>query len=186
MPAYLDTDLLARFESALRSAGAAVTGVWAPGLSDAEIDAAVASTGLTVPEEARRWWRWHDGTRPEAGPAAQELMPDRPLFDLATALEQFRAARATTQEVYGREGLLMPVGDQPWLFFDCSGDRDAPVPVLVGGHGQDIRPALPSIGALVEAWTELIETRVFTTDAEGHWEWDFEKVPEAIRQLGVY
>ncbi len=32
-----------------------------PGLTDVEIEQIMAPTGLTLPEEARAWWRWHNG-----------------------------------------------------------------------------------------------------------------------------
>jgi hypothetical protein len=186
VPAYLDTDLLERFDAALRSRGAAIVDVWEPGLSDDEIDAIASPAGLDLPHEARFWWRWHNGVTANSKPSAQELVPGRPLLDFTTALEEFSAGRAITRDVDGLDDLLQPVGDQPWLFFDCSGDRGAPVPILVGGHGQDTKQVLASIGDLVIIWTELIVTGVFTTDVEGRWEWDIEKVPENIRQLGIY
>jgi hypothetical protein len=186
MLAYLDTNLLERFEAALRATGAAIVSVWEPGLSDDEIGAIMSSVGIDLPDEARLWWRWHNGVAANSKPSAQELVPGRPLLDLGIVAEEFSASRAITRDVHGLDYLLQPVSDQPWLFFDCSGDRDAPVPILVGGHGQDVKHALASIGELVKAWTELIEAGIFTTDAEGHWEWDFERVPENIRQLGIY
>ncbi|MCW2995501.1 MAG: hypothetical protein JWQ18_2996 [Conexibacter sp.] len=82
---------------------------------------------------------------------------------------------------------LSPVSEQPWIFFDCSGARDAPVPIWVGGHGEDDRYALPSIGELVVIWIELIEIGAHAVDDSGAWkDTDWDLVPERVQQLGVF
>jgi hypothetical protein len=185
MPRFLDDSALQRFEDALRSAHAPIARCWAPGLTDAEIDALAAPADLAIPEEARRWWRWHNGVLAGTRPRDTELVPGRPLLDLATVLDDFRASRDTMQDVHRRGALLQPLPDQPWLFFDCGVPHDAPVPVLVGGHGAEIRPGLQSIGELVNTWTQLIQTGAFATDGTD-WTWDIERIPPEIRKLGIY
>lgn len=185
MTDLLDDELLAAFEAALTSVDAAITRVWAPGLSDAEIDSLTAPHGFALPEEARRWWRWHNGVTVDVRPPANEITPRRPLLTLAESLGVFASDREARRQVHGVDHWLMPVSDRPFLFFACGGPPDAPVPVFAE-EDLDPEPAMASIGELVKAWTELIETGAFTTDANGLWEWDFEKVPEAIRRLGIY
>jgi hypothetical protein len=53
--------VLDAFERALRKAGSPAVNALAPGLTDRQIDAHIEPLGLTMPEEARRWWRWRDG-----------------------------------------------------------------------------------------------------------------------------
>jgi hypothetical protein len=185
MPRYLDDSGLERFEAALTSVGVPITRCWAPGLTDAEIDALAASVNLTLPEEARRWWRWHNGVVEGTRPQDTQLVPGRPLLDLAMVLEDFGAGRDVTQDVHRRSALLQPLPDQPWLFFDCDVSHDAPVPILVGGPGADIRPGLDSIGELVATWTALIETGAFAGDHTG-WTWDTERIPPEIRAIGIF
>jgi hypothetical protein len=186
MTHVLNSDILADFERALRSVDAAITRAWQPGLDDDQIDALVQPLGLDLPDEARTWWRWHDGCPTGTHPAEAELTPRRPLFDLVLTLDDFESFRGATLQLEGSDARLQPVGDQPWIFFACDGPRDAPVPIYVGGHGEGHRLALPSIGELVLTWTRLIDEGGYTTDADGLWEWDFEKIPEDIRRIGVY
>jgi hypothetical protein len=176
----LDTDLLERFEDSLRSVGAAITETWAPGLTDEEIDRAVRKAGLRLPEEARRWWRWHNGTVPGTRPPRWDLLPSRPLLDLDTVVDQL------LDDIDPSSHLLQPLPDQPWIFFDCRVEPDQPVPIVVSGHGQDDRVVLPSIGELVTIWVDLIETGAFATNPDGTWQWEFDRIPAEIRELGVY
>jgi hypothetical protein len=183
---YLDDAILVAFERALEGAGAAITKVWAPGLTDAEIDQLCLPLGFNLPEEARRWWRWRNGFVEGTKAPSWELVPARPIFDLALVLKHFASDRESDPEVYGRVRGLQPVGDQPTIWWDCSGAFDAPVPVRTQEDVDDPIPALPSIGALVVKWTELIETGAFATDEQGFWTWDFERIPEEARRLGIY
>jgi hypothetical protein len=57
----LDHELLADLEAAWRSQGAEIAGLLAPGLGDEAMAALLQPLGLTLPEEARIWWGWHDG-----------------------------------------------------------------------------------------------------------------------------
>jgi hypothetical protein len=182
----LNADILADFECALRSVGAAITQVWAPGLDDGQIDALVAPIGIDLSEEARIWWRWHDGLRPDTSGAQTYLTPGRPLNSLAQALDLFESARGMMLDLDRVDARLRPVLGDPWIFFACDGPRDAPVPIYVDGRDDPQRFALPSIGELVLTWTRLIDEGGYTTDADGLWEWDFEKIPEDIRRIGVY
>jgi hypothetical protein len=186
MARFLDQALLAAFERALEDVGAVITQTWAPGLTDAEIDALCAPHGLVLPEEARRWWRWRNGFAEGTPPTSQDVVPRRALLDLAFVLEHFAPNRESDPELYGRVRGLQPVGDQPTIWWDCSGAFDDPVPVRTQEDIDDPIPALPSIGALVIKWTELIETGVFVTDEQGVWTWDFERMPEDVRRLGIY
>lgn len=182
----LDPELLADFEAALLKAGAAITEVWQPGLSDREIDELTRPLGLDLPDEARAWWRWHNGVEPATSPLRFEITPRRPLFDLAMTLEGFESSREAILHLEGAAARLQPVGDHPWIFFDCEGPRDAPVPIYIGGHGEEQRLVLPSIGEMVLVWIDLIEQGVFTTDTDGLWHMDFDKVPPEVLPLGVY
>jgi hypothetical protein len=186
MTRLLDDELLSRFERALDAAGAAIIRVWAPGLEDAQINALTAPHGFRLPEEARRWWRWHNGFLPDTTSPDWELTPRRPLLDLADTLEIYAADRGARHQLYGVDRWLMPVADRPNVYFACDGAPEDPVPIHTQQDIEEPIQALPSIGELVKTWTELIETGVFTTNAHGHWEWDFDNIPQPIRQLGIY
>lgn len=187
MTTVLDEGLLGAFEEALRDAGARITDVWAPGLTDAEMDALTAPFALRLPEEARCWWRWHNGVIAGAQPPDWDLLPRRSLLDLATTLENFRGSRASRVVLYdGGDYWLEPLTDLPLIFFACDGPSGEPVPVHTQQDVEDPIRALPSIGELVARWTRLIRDGAFQTDDHGHWTWSFERIPEDVRRLGIY
>jgi hypothetical protein len=182
-----DQHLAQRFEAVLRSVSATITDSWAPGLTDEQIDAATVPLDLDLPEEARAWWRWHNGVGPDIRGPHWDLVPNRPLFHLEMALEGYADERAYMLEQEGADQRLMAVGDRPYIYFDCSGDRRAPVPIYSGDHGYAQRLVLPSIGELVQIWIDLIEQGIWTTAADGTWlHPNFEQLPPHVQQLGVY
>ena len=47
----------------------------APGLTDQQIDTLTAPYGIDLPEEARVWWRWHNGRHADVGHAQYFPLP---------------------------------------------------------------------------------------------------------------
>ena len=91
MTTLLDRDLLDRLEARLRAAGSLIVDAWAPGLTDTQIDDLLQPLGIDLPEEARAWWRWHDGILVEANPRVTEISPRRPHLPLRYVAEQYAA-----------------------------------------------------------------------------------------------
>jgi hypothetical protein len=185
---FLDEEILERFEATLRRVGAAIVDAWAPGLRDDEIDALVQPIGVTLPEEARAWWRWHDGLRPGTRPQSWDIMPGRSLFSLWDAVDLFVPERQRMAEDGFPDMLLTPVGRHPIILFRCDGAPDAPVPVYVMDDWSDEAPrlALPSIGELVLTWTSYIDAGFVTTDPDGGWSAPGPALPHEVELLGVY
>jgi hypothetical protein len=183
----LDDRLLDELTRALHSAGLS-TETWAPGLSDHEIDALLQPHSLDLPEEARRWWRWHNGYKEGTSPPWIGVTPNRPLLNLQQVLKLYAQTKDESRQIWGADRWLMVFVDRPSIYFVCNGPHDAPVPIRTQEDIDDPEPVLPSIGELVKTWTELLATTVLTTDADGKWkwEWDFDKIPQHIRELGVY
>jgi hypothetical protein len=176
------------FDARLRAAGAAIVDAWAPGLTDQEIDARVAPIGVTLPEEARLWWRWHDGLRPGAPSALWDIMPGRSLFALTESLELYVAERDRCETTgFRRSFFSLSAGIQSSCF-QCAGARDAAVPVYVIGDWAEPAPrlALPSIGELVRVWMSYIDAGLVTTNSDGSWRADSHLLPQEVLELGVY
>jgi SMI1 / KNR4 family (SUKH-1) len=186
--AFLDRELLDRFEARLRASGAAVVDGWAPGLTDDQIDALVRPIGIELPEEARAWWRWHNGVQPNTPPESWDVTPGRSLISLEETLELYVEQRDWTRDAGFPEALLSPVSRHPILFFQCDGECDAPVPIYVLDDWSDEapRPALPSIGELVQTWISYIDMGLATTNADGSWRKDSRRYSQAHLDLGVY
>jgi hypothetical protein len=184
MPRLLTEDLQVRFDGALAAAGAPIVDAWRPGLSDDEIDTLSNRYNLRLPNEARAWWRWHNGV---VEGSLAEITPARIPATLQRTLDTFAELRGVHLDLDGVDGRLKPLSDAPWIFFACDGPADAPVPIWVGDHGVESRLALPSIGELVATWAELIETGVYRIDQDGEWEDpEWEALPEHVRQHGYY
>jgi hypothetical protein len=163
----LSTALLHRLEDCLASRGALMSDWWRPGLRDAEIDALLMPVGIDLPEEARIWWRWHDGV---------EVMPDgrvhslagRQLLTLSQAVEVYEQFRGLNNELYGVDGLIQLFGEQPTIYADCSRRPQDPVPIYTIGHTGPCELALGSIGDLVLGIIDLLECGALSVDPEGH------------------
>lgn len=141
----------------------------APGLSDAEIDALLGPLDLELPEEARVWWRWRNGTDPIA-PTGMTLFGDRHFLNLQQNVELYEDINATWED--GRYNkLLEPVDQRPSIFFDCHGPRDDPVPVLWAEDLDPPEPWAPSIGTLVRGWIEVLNSGNVTVDEAGIWDY---------------
>ena len=69
-----------------------------PGLTDAEMDALTEPLGIVLPEEARVWWGWHDGTDPHfidpiQGGKFAMLAPGRIFLSLGDGVKQCQSLR---------------------------------------------------------------------------------------------
>ena len=181
----LDDAFLAEFDDRLREVGAPIVEAWAPGCTDEEIDAVLAPLGIDLPEEARRWWRWHNGTR-DAAPMAHRNIGARSLLRLEDAADEYSAGCREMRQLFGVDGLLPAVSDKPRIFFACSASGAGAVPVYVQGDIDAPVPALPSIRTLLAAWMQLIETGAWALDGGGAWELHLERVPAHLLRLGIY
>ena len=158
MSMLLSSRLLSDLEARLRAEGLAAVQALAPGLTDQQIDTLTAPYGFDLPEEARVWWRWHNGSHADAGKPAQYFLPFRAIFALEDALRDYAEDRELPPEPGAREALLRLVDEKPVIYFRCAGARDAPVPVY--GRSDWASPPelrLPSIGELVMTWSDYID-----------------------------
>ena len=187
-PRLLDRQLLDCFERRLRAEGALIVDGWAPGLNDREIDALLQPLGIDLPEEARVWWRWHNGTSVDHRSPAAEISPFRALRSLEQVADFYAFERDTLVQLEGADGRLRPVSEQPEIYFDCTVSRDEPVPVISspdssGPH----RVVLPSIGELVRAWIDLLDRGIWATNPDGTWAIEPNRVlPADVLNLGIY
>lgn len=182
---FLDTGLLERFDAKLRTLGAPIVDAWAPGLDDEEIDAVLLPLGIDLPEEARVWWRWHDGPRAEAAPIARHLFGGREALALRMEADVYASEGETMKEVWGVEKLLSPVTDKPAIYFGCGGRRDDPVPIYTQNDVEAPSEVLASIGELVLAWVDLMDRGVWIPRADGGLDTRWEKVPDSIVEMGI-
>lgn len=187
MPTLLDTALLNAFEARLREAGSRIVDAWAPGLTDGQIDELLGPLGIDLPEEARVWWRWHDGVVVTDPPTVTEISPGRTHLPLRYVAEEYEALNGAREQLYGLTGLLNPVGDMPLVYFHCAVARDAPVSIYVqNDYVGEPRLVLPSIGELVIVWMELLDRGIWATRPDGQWDWDHARIPADVVQRGIY
>ncbi len=109
MAQILDHDLLRSLVDALRAQGAPVADRLSPGLTDARIDELTVPYGITLPEEARVWWRFSNGVPREEGDNAMAIGSE---WGWA-ALQEVLAIRSQMLRDFAREGLTLGE-DVPW------------------------------------------------------------------------
>jgi hypothetical protein len=173
----LDDRLLNDLEQRWRDQSPALLQRLRPGLADAEIDRVAEPLGYTIPEEVRRWYRWHNGSTgyPIMFSRCFGALTD----DVAATLD------LEEDEEKWKKGWLQVMDEKPYLIFDCRGDVDVPAPVWHFDYSFDLdrptRPVFDSIGDMVSFWIELIDNGqvVWATEGEGRLR---EPVPETIRQ----
>jgi cell wall assembly regulator SMI1 len=148
----------------------------APGLSDAEVDELAEPLGLTVPPEARTWWRWHNG----AHDAFIVTSGGKAFSSLERCLSRAAEMREIAREVpraYGlspREADEMARGVWNWDWLPLCEDglggmlvlgtavddpsrEVCPVRYRSNDAGSDAPVVAPSIGALVREWIIALE-----------------------------
>lgn len=162
-PRLLNADILGQFEALLRTKRIGIVDAWAPGLTDAQIDEITGPTDLQLPEEARAWWRWHNGTTSGHDAWDEFIAPGRDLWPLEIAVRDY-------DYIGRRDQLLQPVGDKPYIYVACRQAGDVPAPIYYDRY-DDFQPdiALPSFGELVLTWIKYIETGIYATNPSGGW-----------------
>jgi hypothetical protein len=169
----LDTQLLEELEDRWREQSPAVLQRMQPGIDDDEIDRLSAPLGYTIPEELRRWYRWHNGST--GSPIIISRCFSTLSDDVAATLD-FEA-----DEEKWKKGWLQVMDEKPLMIFDCRGGVSEPVPVWHFDYAFDFptRPVFESIGDMVSFWIELIDDGHVSWDAGGE-EHIRQPVPEAI------
>jgi hypothetical protein len=172
-PRFLDQDLLDQFDAQLQRLGAPIADNWAPGLLDEEIDAILMPVGIDLPEEARRWWRWHNGALNDEQIGPHYLLGERPVWSLQRAADSWAGAAEWARELWEWPShfavLHQVAGSRPWLFVFCGRGRDAPVPVYVQDDIDTPEEFLPSIGELVAMWSTILASGSVSIDPDGRW-----------------
>lgn len=178
---------LERFDDALRRAGAVAVDHWAPGLNDREIDEISGRHGLVLPEEARVLWRWHNGPLPGAPGTARWIGPSRCLRPLADTLNHFEESERMLEQLWGLAHLWDPFLGKPIILLDLGNATAEAVPILVAQDWIDEpQPSLPSLGALFDIWTRLLDEGGWQLRDDGQWGDSFDCVSPDIVELGVY
>jgi hypothetical protein len=182
----LDDDLLDQFEATLRTHRIGILEAWAPGLTDEQIDAAIAGTDLQLPDEVRTWWRRHDGLVSHRVPVDQiDLLPsNREPMSLQNAV-------AAYQQRGGDDQRLLIVNGRPEILVACRERGEDPAPVYWDRYDDFVSPAIaaPSLGALILVWMEYIDRGVYAVSPHGGWADDqplLVEPPEDVVKRGLW
>ncbi len=171
LPPTLTPALLDELEQRWRTLGLPLLDRLRPGLTDAEIDTLVAPLGLDLPEEARTWWRWHDGIDLEGATGnGWTFGPDRrPFGPLAAAVGECERLRtmageladpsAGRDETYWWSPTWFPLttGGKP-LVCDCAvAGRVTPIRIYDTHVETFHKPRADSFGQVVTWWIEAYD-----------------------------
>jgi hypothetical protein len=143
--------------------------------------------GLTLPEEARVWWRWHDGIHAPTT-TGQLFGPGFQLWPLAEAVGSYEVSREVAQQV--ADDLGKTIADTGWdpmrfplvgsgsadITCACSGDPLAPAAVRVFSFEEALekpgRPGARSLGEWIRWWLDALEQGVWRYDEKlGGWDY---------------
>lgn len=181
--------LLERLKEHWREQGAPILESLQPGLGAAQMDELVAPLAISLPDEAREWWGWHNGVPAAAGRIRRRMTADHEFLSLedavAECLELRDIARRGGDQV--QEGIFrstwLPLAvtmSSPVVVCETAGDAHGPAPVYLldwGGHETSHRvPAADSITEMVGYWLKGYEAGLYTylPDA-GYWYFDFDR-----------
>ena len=179
-PMPLTFELLEELGARWRARGVPLVDRLRAGLEDEQIDEVLEPLGIArLPDEARLWWRWHDGVPAEAVNAGLERSMGAPGFEYlplaeAAALYEKQSALA----VAAAAGAGPPPLDEPghwwrssWfpitvsatgtvVAVDCAAGPGAPAPVhaVDWWHEDFRRPAAASLGEVVRTWIEAFDS----------------------------
>jgi hypothetical protein len=153
----LTRKLLDAYAQRLRSAGLVLPDILLPGVDEAEIDRRTAAIGLRLPQEAKVWFGWQNGTEPTG--FQEQLGVGIEILSLDDAIALYRDAQAW-EHAHPKAGMWraewFPIlAGTNIIACDCSvaGDQPSPVRALHFPDPAFAEPILPSIAAMVELWT---------------------------------
>jgi cell wall assembly regulator SMI1 len=195
-PPKLDDRLLGEFREKL-SAVRGLSDWTTPGLSDAEIDAALQPLGLTLPEEARVLWRWHDGVprelelRNPLGATRNLLLPTAHAVREANECLEVRAVNlrelgTDSDPRYDPQWLPFFGADRGWMV-DCSVGRDAPTPLRALSWEDPEAPPVraQSLGEAVVVWMTALDSGGWEWDRDAGWVRHPERMPPELRDSAL-
>lgn len=187
----LTEGLLERLATRWRAHGLPIVESLRPGLSDAEMDQLTEPLGITLPREARTWWRWHDGASSDTGGSAN-LGPLRIYSPLSDVVRNTLAIRASMR---GADGELDPAWRHSWLTLNSGGDTTV-IDCAVGF--EEAVPAryyrfeepetgakgVASMGTLVLLYIDAFDRGAWSFDrVRGVWSSDLSKMDSSTREL---
>jgi cell wall assembly regulator SMI1 len=187
----LTFELLGEYETRLKGMGVPIKDVFAPGLSEPEMAAAVAALPLELSLEARVWWGWHNGILDGEGLYRGLIAPGTYLRSLEQAIRDHDENRALAEERDPENGDLwwdpawMPIlspDNGTTIGCDCSVAEGEPSPLhVVWWENPDDpgpRQAAQSLGQMVVWWLDAVDSGIWRYDpTEGRWRRDWAAVP---------
>lgn len=191
----LHTELLQELHQRWRAQGAPIADALAPGIDDEQIERLTAPLGLRVSEEARVWWRWHNGVASTADCARSSWDRIGPTCRWRTpSLTARPVARwvLTSTAIRPRPRGRARGCPSPWTSCESSLTARCPTKPTYPSRSfsfeepEAAADGLPSLGELVRLWVEVIDSGAWRwrrNSAGGTWQIDHDALPEDIQDL---
>jgi hypothetical protein len=175
----LGPTLIAAYEARLRDLAVPLEEWDTPGLTDDEMKDTVASLSLRLPQEARIWWGWHNGS-PGYGLAKIAVPVGDKLLSLTEAVEVHKECRDLAVRLVEPDMPELANPDDRWsaswlpitgpqtpTVIDCS-HPELPITPVRSINFQYVEASkdvgAASLGQMVTWWIGAIDT--------GAWQWD--------------
>lgn len=187
-PTILTAALLQELDRALERIDAPITGLWRPGLTDAEMDALTEPIGIQLPAEARTWWAWHDGVTYDPQTRLAATLGDGwEVPPLSDAVEDAIRARDLSAQIAAksppgefdewRDSWITFVGVEPpeRLACECAPREGEAAPVVHYDPMFNLTPSnykAASMGDVVTVWLQAIDDGTWHIDPDtGRFAW---------------
>lgn len=184
-PGTID-DAIAALETALAQHAPQTLANLNPGLTDDEIDAALAGTGLALPEELRALYRWRDGSGPAPARAFRPFFANSEFITLAHSVPVYQQLQSAPPHIaYMKSWLDVfpdPMGDGIKHDLSPRTPQGAWFDVFIEDSQYTYYPSLKSILVMV---AEGFRTGVFKEDAAGEVQTDFFALLALQKKYGV-
>jgi cell wall assembly regulator SMI1 len=200
-PPVLDLGLLGELEARWVQQGAPILQNLRGGLTPKEMDEQISSLGLRLPNEAKVWWGWHDGTGAARNrPHDREIGRSLRFLSLAEAVAQARTSIKLAEQTAASFSGEPNTGDpgywwwRSWLpispqsggpiVLDCGmrGEQTSPIRRIDWGADEQFwEPKARSFGELVSWWIDAFDRGAWRYDhGAKQWEYNHQLLPEPL------
>lgn len=161
----LTCEHLAALEASWHAAKAPIATSLRPGVSVDEIHSAFEEfPSIAIPRELELWWGWHNGADPKRG--SDLIGGENAFISVEQAVSGYREEFDELEEE--EEHLLQWVWSaRPWLRIECTPASPDTGQIWADPFGEEFQLVLPSLGDLVELWTDAVDRGLFLYNLSG-------------------
>ncbi len=179
------------YERRLSARGVPVDRMLLPGLTDTEIDRVTADLPFRLSDEARTFYRWHNGSREEPnGPGDETYVPGATyLSPLDWVVRDYAEWRHYEPGRFREMWIPLNSRDGRTIIVDCGVRPDEPSPIYFA-DSKDSAPwgqvCSPSFANVIDVWNHVLDEDYWTYDrVKGEWTERYRSIPLELRHRHI-